>query len=458
MSVTYQTPLACLRRRLVLVAVLLTTAACGGGGGSGTPSGAGSPPAVSVIAPVITSQPSAASVVAGSVASFSVAASGSAPLSHAWQLSTDGGATWAGAPGTADASSYVTPVTTLAHDGYRYRVQVSNGAGLVTSMAAMLTVSAPSRPASVERQVLATATDSAITAAPTGGEVSHWAINPSPAVAPAGRLFVFLPGTQGQPAHYTQIVRAAATRGLHAIGLNYPNQTAMGALCQFSLVPDCYWNARNVVVFGGGTPVSGQLAVTPADSIVNRLVRLIAWLSRQHPTEGWGTFLMADGSMDWGKVVLAGHSQGGGHAGVLAKTVALGRAVYFSSPEDWNELTDRPANWTAARPNVTPASRQYGFGAEGDTLVPNAHAFAHWDGLGLPRPDSGAVLVDGSTALSSTGSRQMRTALPPNPASTAPTPALRYHGVTVTDTSTPRDSAGRPVFDVQGVWDYLCFQ
>jgi hypothetical protein len=50
--------------------------------------------------------------------------------------------------------------------------------------------------------------------------------------------------------------------------------------------------------------------------------------------------------------------------------------------------------------------------------------------------DSGAVLVDGSTALSSSGSRQMRTALPPNPASTAAAPA----------------------FDVQGVWDHLCFQ
>jgi hypothetical protein len=317
---------------------------------------------------------------------------------------------------------------------------------------------APAPPPSTERQILATATDSAITAAPAGGEAPHLAINPSPAVAPAGKLFVFLPGTQGRPTQYSEIVRSAATRGLHAVGLNYPNQTAMGTLCQFSLVPDCYWNARSAVVFGGGTPVSGQAAVAPADSIVHRLARLLAWLSAQHPPEGWSAFLLADGSVDWGKVVLAGHSQGGGHVGVLAKMVELGRAVYFSSPEDWNELTDRPANWTSERPNATPASRQYGFGADGDTLVPNVHAFAHWDGLGLPRPATGAVLVEGATTLSSTGTRQLRTALPPNPASTAMTPGLRQHGVTVVDTSTPRDTAGRPVFDVQGVWDYLCFQ
>ena len=453
MSFPVQIQLARRGCRLMLVVALLTLAACGGSGDALTP---GSPPAAT--APVITSQPSATSVIAGSVASFTVAASGTAPLSHAWQVSTDGGATWASAPGLADSSSYATPATTVAYDGYRYRVQVSNGAGIIMSTAAPLTVSAPALAPSIERQILATATDSAITAAPASGEVPHLAINPSPTVVPAGRLFVFLPGTQGQPSHYTQIVRAAAARGLHAIGLNYPNQTTMAALCQFSLLPDCYWNARNAVVFGGGTPVSGQVAVTPADSIANRLARLIGWLSRQHPAEGWSAFLLADGSVDWGKVVLAGHSQGGGHAGVLAKTVVLGRAVYFSSPEDWNELTDRPATWTSARPNTTPASRQYGFGADGDTLVPNAHAFAHWDGLGLPRPTTGAVLVDGSTSLSSTGTRQLRTALPPNPASAATIPALRYHGVTVVDTSTPRDAEGRPVFDVQGVWDYLCFQ
>lgn len=311
-------------------------------------------------------------------------------------------------------------------------------------------------PPSVERQILATATDSAILAVPDSGEAPHWAINPSPSVAAKGRLLVFLPGTQGVPGQYTYILRAGAARGLHAVGINYPNQTAMGSLCQFSLDPACYWTARNHVIFGTGGAVPNQAVVSPADSIVNRLSKLILWLDTRHPAEGWGQYLLADKTVDWSKVVLAGHSQGGGHAGVLAKSVTLSRAVYFSSPEDWNELTNSPAAWTSARPNVTPSARQYGFGSDRDTLVPNAHAFAHWDRMGLARPVAGPLLVD-DTSGALLDSRQLRTGLPPNPASTALTPALRNHGITVVDTSTPLAGSGKPLFDVNGVWAYLCF-
>jgi hypothetical protein len=231
----------------------------------------------------------------------------------------------------------------------------------------------------------------------------------------------------------------------------------MGSLCQFSADPDCYWTARNEVIFGNGTPVSGQSAVTRADSVVNRLNKLLKWLANNQSAEGWGQFLRVDGTVDWSKVVLAGHSQGGGHVGVLAKTVSLSRAVYFSAPEDWNELANLPAGWIAARPNVTAATLQFGFGSDLDTLVPNAHAFVHWDGLGLPRPSAGPVLVDGAAAPFF-NSHQLRTSLSFNPASTAPTSALRFHGVTVVDTSTPIDAKGRPLFDINGVWKYLCFQ
>jgi hypothetical protein len=311
-------------------------------------------------------------------------------------------------------------------------------------------------PPSVERQILATATDTGILAVPASGEAPHWAINPSPTAAAKGRLLVFLPGTMGKPGQYTYILRAGASRGLHAVGIIYPNQTAMGSLCQFSLDPTCYWTARNHVVFGTGAPVPSQAVVSTADSIVNRLTKLIQWLHKQQPSEGWGQYLLADQTIDWSKIVLAGHSQGGGHVGVLAKSVSLWRAVYFSSPEDWNELTDSPATWTSARPNVTPSARQFGFGSDLDTLVPNAHAFAHWDNMGLPRPAAGPLLVN-DTSVAPLNSQQLRTGLAPNPASTAVTPALRNHGVTVVDTSTPLAGSGKPLFDVNGVWAHLCF-
>lgn len=317
-------------------------------------------------------------------------------------------------------------------------------------------VTPPAAPPSVERQVNATATDNAITAVPATGEAPHVAINPSPLVTARGRLLVFLPGTQGRPAQYAYLLRAGATRGFHAVGVNYMNQAAMGVLCRTSTSPDCYWTARTEVVFGNGTPVPGQAAVARADGIVNRTARLLAWLHATAPTERWGQYLLADGTVDWSKVVLAGHSQGGGHVGVLVKSVALARAVYFSSPDDWNDLTDRPAAWPALRPNVTPSSAQYGFGADADPLVTNARAVAHWDNLGLARPASGPVLVDGSGAPFG-NARQLRTALSFNPASSALSVALRQHGITVVDASTPLDGTGKPLFDGNGVWAYLCF-
>lgn len=441
------------RSRAWILCVLVSLAACGGGGGE--TSQGGTPPQATV--PAITAQPSAVTLPAGSVATFTVTATGTVPLSYQWQLSTDSGATWSSAPGSATSASYSTPATTIAYNGHSYRVQVSNSAGTATSNAALLTVNPASPPPSVERQINATSTDSNITAAPSTGEAPHVAVNPSASVSAQGKLLVFLPGTQGRPTQYTYILRAAATRGFHAVGVNYPNQTAMGTLCQSSPDADCYWTARNEVVIGGGNPVSGQSAVTKADSIVNRLNKLLVWLNTNHATEGWGQFLLANDTVDWSKVVLAGHSQGGGHVGVLAKTVALSRAVYFSSPDDWNASTDTPANWTVTRPNVTPSNQQYGFGSDSDSLVPNAHAFAHWDRLGLYKPASGPVLVDGSNSPFS-DSHQLRTSQPYNPASTAPTPGLRNHGITVVDTSTPLDGTGKPLFDTNGVWAYLCLQ
>ena len=91
-------------------------------------------------APAITTQPVNQSVTAGQTATFSVVASGTAPLSYQWRKNTAniGGAT---------ASSYTTPATTSADNGAKFDVVVSNTAGNITSAQATLTVnSAPVAP------------------------------------------------------------------------------------------------------------------------------------------------------------------------------------------------------------------------------------------------------------------------------------------------------------------------
>jgi hypothetical protein len=84
-------------------------------------------------APVITSQPVSQSVTVGQTATFSVTASGTAPLAYQWQKN---GSSLAG--GTT--ATYTTPPTIAADSGTSFRCVVTNSAGTATTQAALLLV------------------------------------------------------------------------------------------------------------------------------------------------------------------------------------------------------------------------------------------------------------------------------------------------------------------------------
>ncbi|MBI2512496.1 MAG: immunoglobulin domain-containing protein [Opitutae bacterium] len=85
-------------------------------------------------APSITTQPTSQTVTAGAAASFSVAASGTAPLSYQWQKD---GAAISGATSTTYSIA-----SAAAGDAGTYSVVVTNSAGSATSNGATLTVNA----------------------------------------------------------------------------------------------------------------------------------------------------------------------------------------------------------------------------------------------------------------------------------------------------------------------------
>jgi hypothetical protein len=300
----------------------------------------------------------------------------------------------------------------------------------------------PAAPAMVEREIAPAATDPAIRTALE----PHFAINPAPAATARGRLFVFLPGTGATPAVYRLIVRSAAARGLHAVGLNYPNEQAVGVLCNASPEPDCHGQVRGEVLTG--EDLSPLVSVTAAESIANRLARLLTTLHAQFPAEGWGQYL-AGGEPDWSRIRVAGHSQGGGHAAYIAKRKSVDRAIYFASPGDWRSGTALPARWVL-EPGVTPAVRQFGFTHLQDPLVTYATAAAIWQALGLGAFGSPAT-VDGAAAPYG-GSHQLVTDAAPNPGALTASP---FHGAPVVDAATPRTGSGTPLFEP--VWAYLCF-
>jgi glucose/arabinose dehydrogenase len=90
-------------------------------------------------APSITSHPTSVTVSAGQPASFTVAASGTAPLRYQWQRN---GANIA----NATSPTFTLPSTTTADNGAMFRAVVSNDFGSVTSNAATLTVLSNSAP------------------------------------------------------------------------------------------------------------------------------------------------------------------------------------------------------------------------------------------------------------------------------------------------------------------------
>jgi hypothetical protein len=87
-------------------------------------------------APVITVPPTNRTVFVGQAATFSVTASGAAPLRYQWQTNTVNIA-------NATNATYTTPPTTLADSGTGFRVIVTNSRGSVMSSVAVLTVLPP---------------------------------------------------------------------------------------------------------------------------------------------------------------------------------------------------------------------------------------------------------------------------------------------------------------------------
>ncbi len=101
-------------------------------------------------APAITTQPANVTVSAPATATFSVVASGTAPLTYQWYKGTT-------AISGATAASYTTPATSSADNATTFHVTVTNSAGSATSNNATLTVnSTPTAPAITSQPANAT--------------------------------------------------------------------------------------------------------------------------------------------------------------------------------------------------------------------------------------------------------------------------------------------------------------
>ena len=263
-----------------------------------------------------------------------------------------------------------------------------------------------------------------------------------------------LPGTLATPSMYTLVVKEAARRGYHAIGLAYDDRVAVLFACEHATSATCFGDVRMKMITGRNTTT--RVKVSPHDSIIYRLHALLRYLASTYPREGWGQFLTADDNIDWRKLHVGGHSQGSGDVGLMTKLYPLGRACYFSFGYDRNGTIRLPA-WLDM-PNVTPASRVYAFINVHDQIVKIDYAEAAWRKLGLfafgePFDVDGKRPPYPPTHIFTTAHR------------VAPTwpKDKKYpqgwpwpdHSEPILDVGTPLNADGSPLHAL--VWDQVCF-
>ncbi len=234
-----------------------------------------------------------------------------------------------------------------------------------------------------------------ITPRATDNQIDKWNDNHivciDTSVTPRNRLFVFLPGSHLKAGDYQLITRVAAEAGLHAISLNYPNSwTVNFDLCNNTNDASCYEDCRLEII--DGTDRTPRVEVNRANSIENRLIKLLRYLDKNFPKEGWRQYLSNSDTLVWEKIIVGGHSQGAGHSGVIAHYHRVERVLFLAGGEDGNPTTGL-ATWISAN-NATPSSGYYGFTHAEDNLFGRQTVWNIWGMFNFGR----LVTVDSTPA------------------------------------------------------------
>lgn len=166
-------------------------------------------------------------------------------------------------------------------------------------------------------------------------------------------------------------------------------------------------------------------------------------MQAQHPTENWQQFLSGS-DVNWSKVVVAGHSQGGGHAFFIAKQVAVDRAISFASI-DWNGLLNISAAWVS-QPGATPVSKFYSVNHPLDEIFNYANVQTQLTDMNLPGTP---VNIGSDVPPYNASHRLITTALP------ALLVIFPNHNIACLDQYVPKTVSGDVDPAFVKCWDYL---
>jgi len=176
------------------------------------------------------------------------------------------------------------------------------------------------------------------------------------AVKPINKLLLMIVGTDAAADHNVPFFNFAASMGYHVISIDYKN-TVITTACSNSADSACFNVFRQEIMFG--TPVSQLVEVDSTNSIYHRVYELLLYLSKKYPQQGWKQYLKAN-SIQWQKIIVAGHSQGAGHAAYIAKKFLVSRVLIFAGPQDFLVHFNSPAGWLFQE-SITSPSQYFAF-------------------------------------------------------------------------------------------------
>lgn len=285
--------------------------------------------------------------------------------------------------------------------------------------------------------VRASATDAAITAF-DGPHLVYF----NRTAKPRNELLIFLPGTNGKPGGTDLFCQTAADLGYHTLALAYPTDVPATSV-RNRPDPKAFENFRLEII--EGRDLSPRIAVDRTDSIENRLIKLLQYLDASDRGGGWGQYLTASGGLKWAKIAVTGHSQGGGHAALIATKHRVARAIMTGAPKDFDRARNAPAAWYGHP--ATPVSGFFTFNHELDRQGCDlAEQLLICKAMGLDKL-GGAVSVD-TTPPPFRGSRILTTNF-----KGSPTESARAHSSVIGDRGCPKDADGKPIF--RPVWEYM---
>lgn len=247
-----------------------------------------------------------------------------------------------------------------------------------------------------------------------------------------GPLLLFLPATRAVPRDYRAFLDTAESAGYHVLGLDYWN-IGMSVAQTCGARAGCYGDVQ-ANRFDGSHP-SRFSAIAKSDSILARLTHSLTMLAARDPSGGWDRYL-SHGGIRWDRIVVAGHSQGGGESAFIAHRHRVQGALLFASPVATDGTVVARSLLRSGR---TPMARYYGFDASGDVYFRRIQG--SWDAMGLGGSTRRSMISD---TIPVGAGRALVTRMPLGSPGES-------HSRLITDDG-PRNAIGEPLFRPVWLW------